>query len=129
MIEIEFKRTSLMNGFWTRFVAETNRRNREAARLFWETCRAVVSEKEYPPASLPGEAPARRTGRGHDSIQIAEYDEPDEPFEGYMVFVEEQGWYMAALNLGTIPNVAARPWLQIAEDRTIDEIGEIQNGT
>ena len=129
MIEIDFSKTSLMNGFWNRFVAEVDERNREAAHLFWETCRNVVSEKKYPPASYPGEAPALRTGRGRDSIEIAMYDEQNEPFEGYMVFVEEQGWYMAALNLGTIPKVAPRPWLKIAEDRTIDRIEEIQYGT
>jgi hypothetical protein len=67
---------------------------------------SVALSVPYPPASLPGERPRRRTGDLQGAVQVARYDEELRVRVG----IEDRVYYGVFLDRGT-RNMEARPFL------------------
>ena len=95
--------------------AETNAALNRGASALTKFCRAAVA-RQYPPASSPGEPPARRTGWGQKHIR---WTRAIGTKQGARVGIDisevspkyrKTAFYMILLELGT-RTIAARPWL------------------
>lgn len=93
--------------------------NRGAAIIADEAVRLI--DEEWPPASLPGEPPHRRTGELQDSIQPI-------PNAGQLeADVVASAPYAVLLEFGT-STMAARPFMSVAAARSFPDVQDQMNG-
>lgn len=86
----------------------------------------------YPPASVPGESPHKRTGVGRESIGFVVTRKGGLKSFVARVGVDPKGFYMMLLEIGT-RNIEPRPWVLVAlkstkfQNRAINRLKRLAN--
>lgn len=97
----------------------------EDATQFLHSKTQLAVGRQYPPASRPGESPARRTGFGQKNI-VWTYD-PATMTGKIGIRAGSQAMYMIYLELGT-SRIRPRPWLFVTLIRFLKQIGDLAVG-
>lgn len=110
-VALNYVRGFFANVWFERLVQDTEDNFDRAATFYANSLKIEVSV-QYPPASRPGDSPARRTGRGQNSIYVERPRRLTRADLISAVGFRPEGFYMPLLDAGGIPFVAPRPFVQ-----------------
>lgn len=88
---------------------KANRESLRVARSTLATLRHIVSTP-YPPASVPGEPPRKRSGVGRLAISLHK-ETSWGGLNTWYIYVKPQGWYMEGWDQGDFGMDRRRPWM------------------